>query len=75
MAQLFPALMGAILGVPLGFGLIDAVSNGVSVSLPPALWLGAVVLGAVVVLALFTVIPARIGANRPVAQVLRSESA
>jgi putative ABC transport system permease protein len=72
-AQVLGALPGAILGVPLGIGLFDAVvKNG---SLPPALWLAGAALGALVVMAALTVIPARMGARQPVAEVLQAEAA
>ncbi len=40
---------------------------------PPALRITAVVLGTVVVTAGLTAIPARVGAHRPVAEILQSE--
>jgi hypothetical protein len=48
------------------------VKNG---SLPPALWLVGAVLGALLVIAGLTVVPARMGARQPVAEVLQSEAA
>jgi hypothetical protein len=49
--------------------------GGSSALLPPAWSLVAVVLGSVLVVAALTAIPARIGARRPVAEILQSETA
>lgn len=74
MAQVIPALPGAILGLPLGIGLFKVGAHGLS-GLPPVLWLVAVVLGTVFVVAALTSIPARIGLRRPVAEMLQTEAA
>ena len=74
-AQIFPALAGALLGIPGGIGLYDAAKHGGSTAVPPVSWLGAMVLGTVLVVAVLTVIPARIGARRPVAEILQAETA
>jgi putative ABC transport system permease protein len=42
---------------------------------PPLWWLIAVVPGILIVVAALTAIPARIGARRPVAEILQSELA
>ena len=73
MAQVIPALPGAILGLPLGIGLFKVAGHGLS-GLPPALWLVAAVLGTVVVVAALTSVPARIGLRRPVAEMLQTEA-
>jgi ABC-type lipoprotein release transport system permease subunit len=73
-AQVLPALTGAILGIPGGIGLISAVDPD-STTLPPLWQLLAVVPGTVLVVAALTAIPARIGARRPVAEILQSELA
>jgi putative ABC transport system permease protein len=73
MAQIIPALPGAILGLPLGLGLFKVAGRGLS-GLPPVLWLVAAVLGTVVVVAALTSIPARIGLRRPVAEMLQAEA-
>ena len=73
MAQVIPALPGAILGLPLGIGLFKVAGHGLS-GLPPALWLVAAVLGTVVVVAALTSVPARIGLRRPVAELLQAEA-
>ena len=72
-AQVLSALPGAILGIPLGFGLFKAAVHGGT--LPPIAWLVAAALGAVVAMAGLTVVPARIAAHQPVTEVLQSESA
>jgi len=71
--QVLSALPGAIVGVPLGIGLVHAViKHG---SLPPASWLAGAVLGALLVMAALTVVPARLGARQPAAEVLQAEAA
>jgi ABC-type antimicrobial peptide transport system permease subunit len=72
MAQILPALAGAILGVPGGIGLLFATDDNVP-SLPPFWQFAAVVLVTVVLIALLTAIPARAGGRRPVVQILQSE--
>lgn len=74
-AQVLPALLGALLGVPGGFGLVNAVRHdaGSAVTTPPVWWLAATVTGTVVVVAVLTAVPARIGARRSVAGVLQAE--
>ena len=75
-AQLMSALPGAIVGIPAGIGLVTAVSRGGAATLLPPAWaLVAVVLGTLVVVAGLTAIPARIGARRPAAEILQSETA
>src|ERR1035438_6201 len=74
-AQVLPALPGALLGIPGGFGLLASVSHGGTLTVPPLWWLLGVVLGTLVVVAGLTAIPARIGARRPVAEILQSETA
>jgi putative ABC transport system permease protein len=73
MAQVIPALPGAILGIPLGIGLFKAAAHGLS-GLPPVLWLVAAVLGTVLVVGTLTSFPARIGIRRPVAEMLQTEA-
>ena len=73
-AQLLPAVPGAILGVPLGVGLYVAVGRHAS-TVPSAPALVAVLLVTLIVVALLTAIPAWIGARRPVAEILQAETA
>jgi putative ABC transport system permease protein len=74
-AQVLPALAGAILGIPGGIGLHAAVRHGGTMTYPPLWWLIAVVPGTLVVMAVLTAIPARIGARRPPGEILQSETA
>jgi ABC-type lipoprotein release transport system permease subunit len=73
-AQVLPALVGAILGIPAGLALIAAVDPD-STAYPPLWQLLAVVPGTVLVVAALTTIPARIGARRSVADILQAEHA
>jgi putative ABC transport system permease protein len=73
-AQVLPALTGAVLGIPGGIALYTAVVPDETPT-PPLWWLLAVVAGTVLVVAILTTIPARLGARRPVAQILQAEHA
>ena len=73
-AQLIPALAGALLGIPVGTALYGAVQNGGPQGSPRAWWLLAMVLGMLLAVAGLTVIPARTGGRRPVAEILQSET-
>ena len=72
-AQALPALAGAIAGIPAGIELYASVRNGGAITNPPAWWFAAVVLGTLLTVAGLSAIPARIGARRPVAEILQSE--
>ncbi len=73
-AQVLPALVGAVLGVPGGLALWSALANGDEAT--PTSWqLLAVVVGTVFVVAGLTTIPARLGARRPAAEILQTEHA
>jgi putative ABC transport system permease protein len=74
-AQLLPALVGALLGIPAGTALYAAVQNGGSQASPPAWWLLVMVLSMLLAVAGLTAIPARIGARYPVAEILQAETA
>jgi len=74
-AQLIPALPGALLGVPLGIGLFAAANHAGIVTVPPASWLAAAVLGTLFAVAALASIPARIGARRPVGEILQADTA
>jgi putative ABC transport system permease protein len=74
-AQVIPALPGALLGVPLGIGLFAAANHAGIVTVPPASWLAAAVLGTLLAVAMLASIPARIGAHRPVSEILRADTA
>jgi putative ABC transport system permease protein len=73
-AQVLPALVGAALGIPGGIALFAAVSDTDTIA-PPLWQLLAVVPGTVLVIAVLTAIPARLGARRPAADILRAERA
>ncbi|WP_188196845.1 ABC transporter permease [Nonomuraea sp. SYSU D8015] len=73
-AQLLPSLPGAVIGVPLGIGLLSlfAARNAVD---PPSSWLLGAVLATLLATAALTALPARLAARRPVAQTLSAETA
>ncbi|MGD0553788.1 MAG: FtsX-like permease family protein [Streptosporangiaceae bacterium] len=73
-AQVLPALPGAVIGIPLGIALFTVVNSAGVVSVPPASWLAAVVLGALVAVGALTAVPASIGAHQPVAPILQSDA-
>jgi putative ABC transport system permease protein len=73
--QLIPALPGALLGIPLGFGLVAAVNGGGGTPAPPAWWLALMVAGLLAAMSVLTAIPARAGARRSPAEILRAETA
>jgi ABC-type antimicrobial peptide transport system permease subunit len=74
--QLIPALPGALLGIPLGLGLVATVGHGGTTGLPvpPAWWLVLMVAGLLAAMAVLTLIPARAGARRSPAEILQAES-
>jgi putative ABC transport system permease protein len=74
MAQVIPALPGAILGLPLGIGLFKVAGHHLN-GQPPVLWLVAALLGTVLAVAALTSVPARIGLRRPVAEMLQTKAA
>jgi putative ABC transport system permease protein len=74
-AQVLPALVGALLGIPGGIELIAAADPDSTTPIPPLWQLVAVVPGTVLVVAALTAIPARLSARRPVAEILQSELA
>lgn len=73
-AQVLPALVGAVLGIGGGLALYTAVDPD-EVPMPPVWWLVALVPGVVVVVAALTALPARLAARRPVAPILQAETA
>jgi putative ABC transport system permease protein len=74
-AQVIPAVPGALLGVPLGIGLFKLANHAGLTTIPPAWWMAAAVVATLVGVALLAAIPARIGARRPVFEILQSETA
>jgi ABC-type lipoprotein release transport system permease subunit len=73
-SQVLPALVGAILGIPGGIALAEALDDD-PVTIPPLWQLLAVVLASVLAIAALTAIPARLTARRRVAGILASERA
>ena len=72
-AQLLPGLVAACLGIPLGLLLYVVAGGDLNEAQPPLLWLLAVIPATLIAVAFVTWMPARIGARRPVAEVLRTE--
>jgi putative ABC transport system permease protein len=73
--QLLAVIPGAILGIPLGIGLLEVVTgSGDAYKLEPAWWYLLIVLGACATTTILTALPARIGGRQPVARVLQSEA-
>jgi putative ABC transport system permease protein len=72
-AQLIPGLLAACLGIPVGLGLYQLAGGHLQETSPPLLWLLAVIPGTLIVVAVLTAVPARLGATRSVAEVLRSD--
>lgn len=72
-AQLLPGLVAACAGIPAGLLLYELAGGNLNESTPPLLWLLAVIPATLVAVASVTWIPARLGARRPVAEVLRTE--
>jgi putative ABC transport system permease protein len=71
--QVTSALPGAIVGIPLGLLVFHAAVHGGIQA--PVLWLAGAALGALLVMAGLTLVPARIGARQPIAEVLQAEAA
>lgn len=75
-SQLLPALAGTLLGIGAGIVIFSAPRNGGGPAMVvPAGWLAAMTAATLLAVAVLTAIPARIGARRPAADVLQSESA
>ena len=73
-AQLIPALVGAVVGVPLGVLLVFAVGGSSTSAGPPGWLLLAVVPAAGVAIAAATAAPAYSSARRSVADALRGSA-
>jgi ABC-type lipoprotein release transport system permease subunit len=72
-AQLIPAFAAACVGIPAGLLLYELAGGHLNEASPPLLWLLAVIPSTLIAVAAVTTIPARIGARRSVAEVLRAE--
>jgi putative ABC transport system permease protein len=73
-ALMLPALLGALLGIAGGIGLHHAAKQAGPTPLPPVLWLAALVVLTLLVVAVLTALPVGIDARRPVAEALQSET-
>jgi putative ABC transport system permease protein len=71
--QLLAALVAACIGIPAGLALYQLAGGSVAKANPSILLLAAVVPSTLLAVAIFTFIPARAGARRSVADVLRAE--
>jgi ABC-type antimicrobial peptide transport system permease subunit len=73
-AQVLPALVGALLGIPGGIALVSLVNqDGKTLTLPPLWWLVDTVLGTAAAVAAITVVPAWLGTRRPASEVLQAD--
>ncbi|MFG1966756.1 ABC transporter permease [Nonomuraea sp. NPDC049028] len=73
-AQMLPSLPGAIVGIPLGIGLLSLFTARNAVE-PPSFWLLGAALATLLATAALTALPARLAARRPVARALSAETA
>jgi putative ABC transport system permease protein len=71
--QLLPALVAGCLGIPLGLALYDLAGGNAGEAGPPLLALLPVIPATLLAITALTALPARIGAARSVADVLRAE--
>jgi ABC-type lipoprotein release transport system permease subunit len=74
-AQLLPALVGVLLGIPGGIAIYNNPSHTGATALPPAFWTVAIIVLTLLAIAVLTAVPTRIGARRPVAEPLQAEAA
>jgi ABC-type branched-subunit amino acid transport system ATPase component len=74
-AQMLPALGGAIVGVPAGLLLFAAVRNGGAMAYPPDWWLACVVIATPLVVGALTIVPSRLASRAGVAPILQAEAA
>jgi ABC-type lipoprotein release transport system permease subunit len=72
-AQLLPALLGALVGLPAGIFLYRMVTQE-KLAVPPVWQLLAVLLGTTVAITALAALPARLGAGRSVAAVLQADT-
>jgi len=73
-AQVLPALAGALTGIPAGVALYAVVQGSGGYRDPAALWLLAIVLGVIAAACVLTALPARSAVGRPVAEILGQEA-
>ena len=72
-AQLLPALVGVLLGIPGGIAIYNNPNHTGPTMLPPAFWTVATIVLTLLTIAVLTAVPTRIGARRAVAEILQSE--
>jgi putative ABC transport system permease protein len=72
-AQLLPGLVAVCIGIPAGLGLFQLAGGHVAKGGLPVASLVAVVPATLALVAVLTAIPARLGARRSVAEILRAE--
>ncbi len=73
-SQLLSAVPGSILGIPLGIALLQTVAKSSDAyKLVPIWWYPAIIVCSCLAITALTAIPARIGANRPIAASLQAE--
>jgi putative ABC transport system permease protein len=73
-AQLIPAVIGALLGIPGGIALYEIPNTSGTTTLPSPPWLLAMVVAVLFGIALLSLVPTRIGLRRPVAEALQTEA-
>jgi putative ABC transport system permease protein len=74
-AQLIPALIGALLGIPGGIALYEIPTTSGTTTLPSPLWLLAMVVAILFGIAMLSLVPTRIGTSRSVAEALQPDAA
>ena len=74
-AQAIPALAGALVGVPAGIALYASVKHGATMTFPSIGAVISLVVATVAGIAAITVVPVRMAARQPVAEVLQAEAA
>ena len=74
-AQLLPALVGVLLGIPGGIAIYNNPNHTGATALPPAFWTVATIVLTLLAIGALTAVPTRIGARRAVADVLQAEAA
>lgn len=72
-AQLLPALAGALLGIPCGVALYATVQGGGAYRDPAVLWLAAMVIAVLIAVVALTAFPVRFAVRRPVTEILQAE--
>ena len=73
--QLLPALIGTVLGIPVGMAFYGAVQSGGPQATPSLPSLLLLVVGMLAATGALAAIPARISTRQPIAQILQSETA